>query len=655
MAAVLTPQIGTLPRDPVAAPGPARRGPSRRLIVLGVAVIMALTLVRGLFWVATFPVWSGDEGAHYSYVASVATGQGIPVAGRSLDSADSLRVIKASPIATERTFPLPATPSTQWGVVSEGYESWQPPLYYVLLTPVYWLGRAIGGVLGAIYALRIASLLMAVAAIPLVAFLARALLPERRAVWLLAPAFIAVLQIVNVQNSYVDNDGLTMVAGSACLLALLASRGDLRIRKGVLFGAALAAAVLTKATLWALAPALIIAAVAYVVKRKPSFRSAATWAAAAGGTFAVIFLPYLVFNLVQYHALSGVQRTSALLKPVFGSTPLSVAGLQQLTATLLRMLFVGQGIAPTSVTNEYQLLLKVTALALAAAALGAAAALRRRDELAIMAWIVVSIPLGTVTLVVLGYSQSGSGASIAARFLDCLLPLFAILMGYGAVAALGSRAGSLALLSVLVASSFLEVTSDRFFVTTNYAADIIGHSVPAVEQSYADGRATLTNVRASASCRVDAVALSFWGAHPPEVVVNGKRSLPAMNEGTLWTAYRLTSPMTGNIAMRFPGTPQMDVERPRQHLVVRPVRVAETPAGVPAVRLYCSVADPAVSRFDELYPTSHPPLSMAELLAWPEVEAWIEFVLVATVAGIVIWGLAAPTGAHARRSRIAGH
>jgi 4-amino-4-deoxy-L-arabinose transferase-like glycosyltransferase len=655
MAAVLTPQIGTLPRDPVAAPGPAGRGPSRRLIVLGVAVIMALTLVRGLFWVATFPVWSGDEGAHYSYVASVATGHGIPVAGRSLDSADSLRVIKASPIATERTFPLPATPSTQWGVVSEEYESWQAPLYYVLLVPVYWLGHALGGVLGAFYALRMASLLMAVAAIPLVALLARALLPERRAVWLLAPAFIAMLQIVNVQNSYVANDGLTIVAGSVCLLALLACRGDLRVRKGVLFGAALAAALLTKATLWALAPALFIAVVAYLVRRKPAFRSAATWGAAAGGTFAVIFLPYLVFNLIQYHALSGAQQTSALVKPVIGSTPVSLTGFEQLTTKLVQMLFVGQGVAPTSVTNEFQLLLKVTAVVLAAAALGAAAVFRRRDELAIMAWIIVSVLLGTVTLIVLGFSQSGTEATLAARFLDCLLPLFAILMGYGAVATLGSRMGSLALLSVLVAASFLEVTSDRFYITTNYAADIIGHSVPVVEQSYADGRATLTNVRASANCRVDAVAVGFWGAHPAEVVVNGERSLPAMNEGTLWTVYRLTSPVTGHIAMTFPGTPQMDVERPRQHLGVRAVGVAQTPAGVPAVRLYCPVADPAVSRFNELYPTNHPPLSMAELLAWPEVEAWIEFVVVATVAGIVIWGLAAPTGAHAGRSRMAGH
>ena len=198
------------------------RGPSRKVVVVGVGVLMALTLVRGLFWVVGFPVWSGDEGAHFDYEQSVATFHGIPVSGVSLNSAETLRLIKESPVATERTWPTPPTPTLRWGIVDEQYEGIQAPLYYVLLVPAYWAGRAVGGLVGSFYALRLASLLMAVGAIPLVALLARALVPRRRAVWLLAPAVIAALQIVNVQNSYVDNDALTIVAGAACVLALLA-------------------------------------------------------------------------------------------------------------------------------------------------------------------------------------------------------------------------------------------------------------------------------------------------------------------------------------------------------------------------------------------------------------------------------------------------
>ena len=185
---------------------------------MGVGILMVLTFGRGLFWVVSVPVWSGDEGAHYAYEQSVATGHGIPVAGRSLNSADTLRLIKDSPVAGgERTTPLPPTPSLRWGLVDEQYEGLQSPLYYVLLVPAYWTGRAVGGLVGSFYALRLASLCLAVATIPLVALLARALVPRHRAVWLLAPTVIAALQIVNLQNSYIDNDALTMVAGATCL------------------------------------------------------------------------------------------------------------------------------------------------------------------------------------------------------------------------------------------------------------------------------------------------------------------------------------------------------------------------------------------------------------------------------------------------------
>ena len=112
----------------------------------------------------------------------MATGHGVPVAGRSLDSADTMRLIEASPVATERTSSIPPTPTLRWGIVDGQYEGLQSPLYYVLLVPPYWTGRAVGGLVGSFYALRLAGLLVAVASIPLVALLARALVPERRGI-----------------------------------------------------------------------------------------------------------------------------------------------------------------------------------------------------------------------------------------------------------------------------------------------------------------------------------------------------------------------------------------------------------------------------------------------------------------------------------------
>jgi hypothetical protein len=76
--------------------------------------------------------------------------------------------------------------------------------------------------------------------------------------------------------------------------------------------------------------------------------------------------------------------------------------------------------------------------------------------------------------------------------------------------------------------------------------------------------------------------------------------------------------------------------------------------GLPAIRIYCPVAHPSGVRFHQLYPTNHPPLSLGDLLAWPEVEAWVGLVLLLAVAGAVAVNLAGPTGSHRRRSSPTG-
>jgi 4-amino-4-deoxy-L-arabinose transferase-like glycosyltransferase len=658
MTAITAPEVSSRREGRAVSPRPPSTArPGRRLILVGIGVLMALTFVRGLFWVVTFPVWSGDEGAHFSYEQSVATGHGIPVAGRSLNSADTLLVAKESPVSSERTFPVPPVKSVRWGIIDQQYEGVQSPLYYVLLVPVYWAGRAVDGVVGSFYALRLASLCMAVVTIPLTAILARALLPRHRSVWLLAPAVIAVLQIVNVQNSYIDNDGLTMVVAIACLLALLACRGDLRPRRAALFGTTLGAALLTKATLAALVPALLIAMVAYVVRRRPSVRPVAVWVGVAAGVTVVVVVPYLVFNLAEYHALSGARAAAAIIEPTMGSTPVSLSGARMLTETFVDTLFIGQGIPGPSYTVQYHRLWEIIAVVATVTALAGALVRQRWDELAIVGWIVVSIPLGVVVLIVAGFNQSGGEASVVARYLDCLLPLFAIVVGYGAVAALGSRIGSVTLLSLLVAASFVEVSGDRAWVRAVYTADIIGRSVPVVEQSYVDDAAPLSSIKATVRCPADAVALPLIGPPSPSVIaVNGRTSLAPVTDGVFWIEYGLDRPVEGRLVITFPQPLNVGfgVARTLGPLDGPAGSVARTARGLPAIRIYCEVADPSGARFHQLYPTNHPPLSLGELLAWPEVEAWVGLALVLALAGAVAVSTAGPSGAHRRRSAPTG-
>jgi hypothetical protein len=244
-----------------------------------------------------------------------------------------------------------------------------------------------------------------------------------------------------------------------------------------------------------------------------------------------------------------------------------------------------------------------------------------------------------------------------ARYLDCLLPLFAIVVGYGAVAALGTRIGSVTLLSLLVFASFVEVSGDRAWVRTTYTADIIGRSVPVVEQSYVDAAASLSNIQATVRCPADAVALPLIGPPSASVIaVNGRTSLAPATDGTFWTEYRLDRPVEGRLVITFPqplhvglGVAQMlgSYDAPAGS-VDRSVR------GLPAIRIYCPFAHPSGVRFHQLYPTNHPPLSLGDLLAWPEVEAWVGLVLLLAVAGAVAVNLAGPTGSHRRRSSPTG-
>jgi hypothetical protein len=345
------------------------------------------------------------------------------------------------------------------------------------------------------------------------------------------------------------------------------------------------------------------------------------------------------------------------VKPIIGSTPVSLVGAGRLIDKLMQTLFIGQGIPGPSLTDHYQLLWEWMAVVLAAAALAAAAYHRRQGELATMAWIVVSVPLGVITVIVLGFSQSGTEATLAARFLDCLLPLFSILIGYGAVALLGSRLGSLALLSALVAGSFLEVTADRTYVQATYTADIISHSVPVAEQAYADSTDALTRVRASSNCRADAVAVAMFGSAPSMIAVNGHDSTGPPVHDNYWFEYHLMKPVEGNFTVAFPRPVLAAVARHRGPFVGPYGRVATSSSGLPAVRLYCPTADSESVRFNQLYPTNHPQLSEGTLLAWPEVEAWVEVVLVAAVAvgvalsiGVGGIGSGDDGGHHRRRS-----
>ena len=165
---------------------------------LGSVLIVYLTL--GTLYALYTPAWqSPDEPAHYNYVLHIVeTGQ-LPVLHPGDYPHAYLEEIKAAR--------FPPTLS----IAPLRYESWQPPLYYLLAAPVY---RATDG---SLLALRLFSLLPGAGVIGLAYAVASAVQPRQPAVATAAAGFIAFLPMHLAVSASVNNDILAEL-----LIALIA-------------------------------------------------------------------------------------------------------------------------------------------------------------------------------------------------------------------------------------------------------------------------------------------------------------------------------------------------------------------------------------------------------------------------------------------------
>ena len=94
-------------------------------------VQLAALLVAAVATVARFPVWAlVDEAAHFDYVQSIAEDGRLPVL-------DEDRVHDEVLAIDEGVYPAaPRVPASERGLFGRSYEGFQPPLAYLLATPV---------------------------------------------------------------------------------------------------------------------------------------------------------------------------------------------------------------------------------------------------------------------------------------------------------------------------------------------------------------------------------------------------------------------------------------------------------------------------------------------------------------------------------------
>ena len=160
-------------------------------------ILISYLFVGGLY-AAQVPAWQApDEPAHYNYIRQLTEGNLPVMAAGDYDQAylDEIRTALFAP---------------EYSIADIEYEDWQPPLYYLLLTPVFLLSN------GSLFALRLVSLMLGAGVIWLAYSTARLLFPEAEWVAWSTAVFIAFIPQHVAMLASVNNDSL-----SELLIALL--------------------------------------------------------------------------------------------------------------------------------------------------------------------------------------------------------------------------------------------------------------------------------------------------------------------------------------------------------------------------------------------------------------------------------------------------
>jgi hypothetical protein len=175
------------------------QSPKRWLVLL-----LLVYLVAGSMFAYYTPPWQApDEPAHYNYVAYIAKTVTLPM----LQMGDYNQETLNNLLATK--FVLKLSPGHL------RYESYQPPLYYLLATPIFWLSH------GSLLALRLFGVLLGALTVLLLYLCLALVFPGKVLIPLGAAAFSALLPMHMAMAASVNNDGLAELLLMATMLMLL--------------------------------------------------------------------------------------------------------------------------------------------------------------------------------------------------------------------------------------------------------------------------------------------------------------------------------------------------------------------------------------------------------------------------------------------------
>lgn len=306
---------------------------TRRVDLIQGAILL-LALVRGLLYASAMPPWSIiDEQQHVHYVQSLAETGRIPTAGITYIS-DEIARASATRSATLHWSEHTTQEPQHWGLEGNSYEGYQPPLFYLLMAPVYLLLP--GDMLSKLYGLRWTMVALSLITVWLCMAITQRVFPSRPLLPYLTALVLVAIPERTLATSRVNNDVLTEVLAALFILQLTAAiLGKISVRSSVGLGVVFGLGMLTKLSFAVLAPLLLI----LVWQHRKSLgirRCVASFVSVAG----LLVVPWLLRNVWLYGDITARAGFESVSGGIIQAKSFTLFELLRTSAELFRAIWI---------------------------------------------------------------------------------------------------------------------------------------------------------------------------------------------------------------------------------------------------------------------------------------------------------------------------
>jgi 4-amino-4-deoxy-L-arabinose transferase-like glycosyltransferase len=303
-------------------------------------ILLALFLVKGILITFVFTPYSGhDEVMHYAYLQVLAEEGRVPripdldawragfrdssVEQPSFDHAPE-ELFRYADKPADRMMSFTTAdwygdyPTTVWAVTYDGdyfpsgwiYTANHPPLFYMLMTPIYWLVDGLD-IDQQIYFFRLATIPMGMLTVVFAYLTVRTIFPRDRFLAMTVPAFVAFQPQISYESAMLNNDILAIMFTSAVIWMLAVGlRRRFPIWNCLLMGLFLGLAILSKSTSVTTAALIAIAMIFGL-----HWKDWPMWmpkGALVAGVAALISAPWIVYMMSTYGDPTALNRVSEL-------------------------------------------------------------------------------------------------------------------------------------------------------------------------------------------------------------------------------------------------------------------------------------------------------------------------------------------------------